>query len=55
METFEVKKKNTFTELKDELGLSNVMQAPKIQKVVVSVGTGSVTDKNKEVEVPESK
>jgi len=47
METIDTKKKNTFKELKDKLGLSNVMQTPKIQKVVVSTGTGSTTDKNK--------
>jgi len=44
---FDTKKKTTFEALKDTLGLSNSMQSPKIQKVVVSVGIGSTSDKNK--------
>ena len=47
MEMFDVKKNNAFKALKEKASLSNVMQTPKIQKVVVSVGTGSVNDKNK--------
>ena len=47
MEMFDIKKKNTFKVLKEKLGFSNVMQTPKVQKVVVSVGTGSTDDKNK--------
>ena len=40
--------KNTFKSLKDELGLPNVMAAPRLEKVVISVGTGRVTkDKNR--------
>lgn len=34
-------------ELKKTLGVSNVMQLPRLQKVVVSIGTGSKTDKKK--------
>lgn len=33
--------------LKAEFGYTNTMQAPRIEKVVVSVGIGSVKDKNK--------
>ena len=33
--------------LKGDFGYENPMQAPKIQKVIVSVGTGSIKDKNK--------
>jgi large subunit ribosomal protein L5 len=41
------KTKESFKELKDKLGLKNVMQAPKIVKVSVSSGVGSMTDKKK--------
>jgi large subunit ribosomal protein L5 len=34
-----------FSTLKDSFGYTNVMQAPRILKVVVSVGTGKVKDK----------
>lgn len=47
METIETKKKNTFKELKEKLGLSSVMETPKIEKVVISIGTGSTDDKKK--------
>ena len=40
--------KNTFKALKDQLGLTNVMAAPRLEKVVISVGVGRVTkDKNR--------
>jgi large subunit ribosomal protein L5 len=41
------KTKEAFTALKDKLGLKNVMQAPKILKVVVNSGVGSLGDKKK--------
>jgi large subunit ribosomal protein L5 len=41
------KTKDAFKELKEKLGLKNVMQAPKIVKVVVSSGVGSFNDKKK--------
>ena len=41
------KEKNTFVVLKSAFGYQNVMQAPRILKVVVSAGIGSVKDKNK--------
>jgi len=44
---FDTKKKTAFEALKVKLGLENVMQAPRVQKVIVSVGTGSTNDKNK--------
>ncbi len=37
----------TFAALKDSLGLENIMQTPKIQKIIVSTGVGSVKDKKK--------
>lgn len=41
------KVKDSYKTLKDALGLKNVMQAPKILKVVVSSGVGSFSDKKK--------
>ncbi len=38
---------NTFKALKEDLGFSNVMQAPKVTKVVVSVGVGAIKDKKR--------
>ncbi len=39
--------KNSYAALKDSLKLTNPMQAPKLTKIVVSCGFGSVKDKNK--------
>lgn len=47
METTHTRIKNAYTALKGEFGYTNVMQAPKIEKVVISVGTGRVQDKAK--------
>lgn len=41
------KNKTTFDALKGEFGYENVMQAPKLVKVVVSVGVGSIKDKKR--------
>lgn len=41
------KQKNIFSELKETFSYKNIFQAPRIEKVVVSVGTGSLKDKNK--------
>lgn len=41
------KQKTAFKALKDTFGYKNVMQTPKIQKVIVNVGVGSTKDKNK--------
>ncbi len=43
----EEKQKKVFTELKSAFSYTNVMQAPKVTKVVISVGTGRVSDKKK--------
>ena len=48
METTLSKIKSSFTALKGEFGYTNVMQAPKVEKIVVSIGTGRVQDKQKE-------
>jgi large subunit ribosomal protein L5 len=47
METVQTRFKTTYDSLKDEFGYTNVNEAPVIEKVVVSVGTGRVDDKAK--------
>jgi len=47
MKLMKEKVKESFKELKSKLGLKNIMQAPKIEKVVISSGVGSIKDKNK--------
>lgn len=47
------KQKQAFHSLKDKFGYKNINEAPKIQKVVVSTGVGSTTDKNKLKLIPE--
>lgn len=39
--------KNSFSALKEKFGWKNPMQSPKLMKIVVSVGTGSIKDKRK--------
>lgn len=41
------KQNKAFESLKEKLGLKNKMQAPKVIKIVVNVGVGSLKDKNK--------
>ncbi len=47
MENLKTKINNAFKALKDTQGYTNKMQAPRINKVVISVGVGSMKDKNK--------
>lgn len=47
METVQTQLKTVFDALKGQFGYTNVNQAPTIEKVVVSVGTGRVDDKAK--------
>jgi len=47
METVQARLESVFDSLKEEFGYKNVNQAPTIEKVVVSVGTGRVDDKAK--------
>ncbi len=47
METIRKKEKKAFEALKDKMGYKNLMQSPKIVKVVVSAGTGSFKDPKK--------
>jgi large subunit ribosomal protein L5 len=47
MTTIKEKVKSAFTTLSKEHALTNVMQAPKITKVIVTSGTGSFKDKKR--------
>ncbi len=47
MKSLKEKQSHVFEALKNELGLKNVMQTPKIEKIVVNVGTGSMQKKDK--------
>lgn len=47
METVQTQITSAFKSLKGEFGYKNVNQAPKVEKVVISVGTGRVDDKAK--------
>jgi len=48
METVKQKEKKAYSTLKAKYGYKNIMAAPHLVKVVVSVGTGSGTKKNKD-------
>jgi large subunit ribosomal protein L5 len=47
MATIKEKELKSFDILKEKFGVKNIMQSPKLAKVVVSVGTGKVTDKKR--------
>lgn len=47
MQTIKEKNRDSYKALKDVLALKNPMQAPKLVKVVLSVGTGKVADKKR--------
>ena len=47
METTKQKLTGAFAALKESLGINNPMQAPRIEKVIVSTGTGKIDDKHK--------
>ncbi|OHA26894.1 MAG: 50S ribosomal protein L5 [Candidatus Taylorbacteria bacterium RIFCSPHIGHO2_02_FULL_44_36] len=47
MKTIKQKQNETFVVLKEKLGWTNPMQAPRLLKAVISVGTGSLKDKKK--------
>ena len=51
MELVEANQKNTFKALKDEFGWKNVMQTPRIEKVVISVGVGKIMKDKAKVEL----
>lgn len=47
MERVQEKQKKSFAALKDSLKLANIMEMPRLSKIVISVGTGSFKDKKK--------
>lgn len=47
MKTMKETLQTVYPALKEEFGYSNVMQSPRIQKVVISTGTGKIQDKQK--------
>jgi len=47
MELTKIKTEQSFKVLQNDFGYKNAMQAPKIQKVVISAGVGGVKDKKK--------
>lgn len=47
MESIKNKTEKAFTSLKSEFGYKNAMQAPKIEKIIISSGVGSQKDKKK--------
>jgi large subunit ribosomal protein L5 len=47
MKSIKEKTKESYPALKAEFGYKNVMQAPKVEKVVISCGVGSFKDKKK--------
>lgn len=47
METVKQKEKNSYKTLKEKFGYKNVMSAPRLTKVVVSVGTGTAIKRDK--------
>ncbi len=48
METTLTKINGAYAALKGDFGYTNVMQSPKLEKIVISIGTGRVQDKQKE-------
>lgn len=53
MATIKEKELKSFEVLKDKCGFRNVMQAPHLDKVVLSIGTGKITDKKRKEFVAE--
>lgn len=47
MKHIKTKIKEAYPTMKEEFGYTNIMQSPKITKVVVSAGVGSIKDKKK--------
>lgn len=47
MQTYAEKQKNAFDTLKGTFGYKNPMQAPKVEKIIISTGIGKVADPKK--------
>ena len=54
MKSVKDKQKEAFNHLKAKMGYTNVMQTPRLQKIVVSAGVGSFKDKKK-IEIVEDR
>lgn len=48
MQTISQKTKDAFKTMKSDFGYTSSMQAPRVSKVVVSIGTGSIKDKKRQ-------
>lgn len=53
MATIKEKEVKSFEVLKGNFGFKNIMQAPKLKKVVLSIGTGKISDKKRKEFVAE--
>lgn len=51
MESVKNKQKNTYKTLKEEFGYTNVMQAPKLVKVIINTGVGKTKADKKKMEL----
>jgi large subunit ribosomal protein L5 len=51
MESVKNKQKNSFAVLKDQFGYTNIMQAPKLVKVIVNTGVGKTKGDKKKMEL----
>lgn len=47
MKTMKETLRDAYPALKTEFGYTNVMQSPRVEKVVISTGTGKIQDKQK--------
>lgn len=47
MQTYSEKIKNTYETLKGDFGYTNIMQSPKIEKIIISTGVGKIADAHK--------
>ena len=47
MQTIKEKVKNSFSNLKNKIDITNIMESPRLVKVVLSSGTGKIVDKRK--------
>lgn len=54
MKTLKQKQREAFAALKEKMGYTNIMQTPRLRKIVVSVGVGSFKDKKK-IEIVEDR
>ena len=53
MESVKIKIEKLFDSIKEKFGYKNKFQSPRIEKVVISTGTGSITDREKLELIPD--